>query len=80
MVGQISNDQEQAYGAILSQYYKDPATVFVISTDFCHWGSGFDYTPYDNSKGQIWEFIEWLDMTGVRLIEAHDSNGFNSYL
>lgn len=30
----------------LLPYIKDPQNTFVISSDFCHWGSRFDYTMY----------------------------------
>ncbi|KAH3667904.1 hypothetical protein WICMUC_005182 [Wickerhamomyces mucosus] len=31
---------------ILSQYFRDESNTFVISSDFCHWGSRFGYTKY----------------------------------
>ena len=53
MVGNTSADQEKEYGKILVPYFEDPSNFFVISTDFCHWGRRFGYTPYDESKGAI---------------------------
>jgi predicted class III extradiol MEMO1 family dioxygenase len=35
---------EARYGALLSPYLSDPANLFIISSDFCHWGSRFRYT------------------------------------
>ena len=61
MVGQISSAAEKTYGEIFAPYYRDPSTMFIISTDFCHWGHNFDYRPYDESKGTRAEYIEWLD-------------------
>lgn len=52
---------------------KDPKTVFVISSDFCHWGQNFEYTPYDKSKGKIWESISAMDHEGARWIEKQDA-------
>ncbi|KAJ5551494.1 hypothetical protein N7535_000561 [Penicillium sp. DV-2018c] len=46
MVGNTSKTTEQAFGALLSPYLADPANAFVISSDFCHWGSRFGYTYY----------------------------------
>jgi len=34
---------------------------FVISSDFCHWGSRFRYNYYDQSKGNIYQSIQHLD-------------------
>jgi len=31
---------------ILAEYLKDESNTFVISSDFCHWGSRFGYTSY----------------------------------
>ncbi|GAA5862490.1 hypothetical protein JCM3774_002534 [Rhodotorula dairenensis] len=46
LVGSISHSSEQAYGALLAPYLADPGTVFVVSSDFCHWGTRFRYTHY----------------------------------
>ncbi len=35
---------------------------------------------YDKSKGEIHEFIEWLDHIGMSLIENKDVIGFYEYL
>jgi predicted class III extradiol MEMO1 family dioxygenase len=35
---------ETRYGALLAPYLSDPCNLFVISSDFCHWGSRFRYT------------------------------------
>ncbi len=34
------------YGEILAPYLADPTSVFIISSDFCHWGTRFNYTYY----------------------------------
>ncbi len=44
MVGHVKESSFQAYGKILSKYFNDPKTLFVISTDFCHWGKRFKFT------------------------------------
>lgn len=57
MVGQISPQIEKRYAEILAPYYRDPETMFIISTDFCHWGHNFSYRPYDETKGTRCEYI-----------------------
>jgi AmmeMemoRadiSam system protein B len=37
MVGAIDQEQEEAYGKILAPYLERDDTLFVISSDFCHW-------------------------------------------
>ena len=46
MVGSTSKSSEEHFGAMLAPYLADPSNVFVISSDFCHWGSRFNYTYY----------------------------------
>ncbi len=42
--------REARYGQILAKYADDPKTLFIISSDFCHWGTRFNYTFTDKSK------------------------------
>ena len=46
LVGSTSRSTDLAFGALLAPYLADPSNVFVISSDFCHWGSRFQYTYY----------------------------------
>lgn len=46
MVGNTSAATEQAFGSLLAPYLADPSNAFIISSDFCHWGSRFGYTYY----------------------------------
>jgi MEMO1 family protein len=46
MVGSTNAATEAAFGKLLAPYLADPENSFVISSDFCHWGSRFGYTYY----------------------------------
>jgi MEMO1 family protein len=46
MVGSTHSATEAAFGKLLAPYIADPENAFVISSDFCHWGSRFGYTYY----------------------------------
>ena len=61
LVGSTSQEQEHTYGVIFSKYLQNPENLFVISSDFCHWGKRFRFTPYDKTKGEIYESIEDMD-------------------
>lgn len=50
MVGNTAAETESDYGKLLSSYLADPTSVFVVSSDFCHWGSRFQYTFYMPNK------------------------------
>ena len=47
---------EAAYGELLAPYLDDPSNLFIISSDFCHWGMRFNYTHYKQSvvSGAQW--------------------------
>ena len=51
LVGSLSPEKEAKYGRIFAKYLSDPQNLFIISSDFCHWGSRFRYTEYDDQKG-----------------------------
>lgn len=46
IVGEVSPAKAEELGGKLSKYFDDKDTVFVISSDFCHWGDNFDYQPH----------------------------------
>ncbi|KAI1614200.1 MEMO1 family [Exophiala viscosa] len=46
MVGATNPATESALGKMLAPYVADEGNAFVISSDFCHWGSRFGYTYY----------------------------------
>lgn len=38
LVGATTYQRQAEYGKIFSTYLADPENLFVISSDFCHWG------------------------------------------
>jgi len=80
MVGSLTPEKEALYGKIFARYLADPANLFVISSDFCHWGSRFRYTYYDDSKGPIYQSITQLDKQGMDIIESLKPTDFTNYL
>ncbi|CAK8995441.1 Protein MEMO1 (Mediator of ErbB2-driven cell motility 1) (Memo-1), partial [Durusdinium trenchii] len=89
LVGQVDAKAEALYGQRLAPLLQEEGTIFVISSDFCHWGAQFGYTrvgspslartyrdgPHpDNAK------IEGLDREGMALIEEQNAEGFRTYL
>ena len=43
MVGDIPEAKYRAYAEVLLPLFLDERTVFVISSDFCHWGQRFGF-------------------------------------
>ena len=69
MIGKIKDKEYHDYAKLLLPLFKDEKTVFVISSDFCHWGSRFDFTHQFNDEPEIYKSIEKLDRMGMTLIE-----------
>ncbi len=47
--------------------------IFVISSDFCHYGSRFDYQPkFENSENSINENISVMDKEGFETLNSKD--------
>lgn len=62
LVGSLSGNRQQLYGKVFARYIEDSKNLFVISSDFCHWGGRFHYTPYNTSSREpIYEQITKLD-------------------
>ncbi|XP_014677643.1 PREDICTED: protein MEMO1-like [Priapulus caudatus] len=80
LVGSLPVEREQEYGEIFAHYLANPENLFVISSDFCHWGRRFRYTHYDQSRGEIYQSIEHLDRMGMDFIEKINPTGFADYL
>ncbi|GMH11907.1 hypothetical protein Nepgr_013748 [Nepenthes gracilis] len=80
LVGALSAESEAAYGRLLAKYVDDPSNFFSVSSDFCHWGSRFNYTYYDSKHGAIHKSIESLDRMGMEIIETGDPDAFKQYL
>ncbi|XP_074603404.1 protein MEMO1 [Brevipalpus obovatus] len=80
MVGSLSSEKEALYGRLFAPYLANPENFFVISSDFCHWGSRFSYQYYEKDWGEIYESIQKLDELGMRTIEKIIPKEFSSYL
>lgn len=80
MIGVLSFEREAEFGQILAPYLADPQNLFVVSSDFCHWGQRFRYTHYDEACGPIHKSIEVLDREGMEIIEKLEPEPFAAYL
>ena len=81
MVGALDTPTEAAVAAALAPLLADPATLFVVSTDFCHWGTRFSYTHVPPGHASIADGVEVMDRDGMAAIEAGGgSDPFRRYL
>jgi Predicted dioxygenase len=71
MVGAIHSAQEIHFGKVLAPYLSRPQVLTVISSDFCHWGRRFGYTPtsppdHIKMNKSIKDIHEYVSTVGFR--------------
>jgi MEMO1 family protein len=91
LVGNTNPRTEKHFGSILAPYLADPTSIFVVSSDFAHWGSRFGYTYYKPSNGdpvdlsprnspprnpQIYKSIMEVDHSSMDAIETGKHDDF----
>jgi len=88
IVGHCDSQLHSIYGQIMSQFmkYETQDFLFVISSDFCHWGSNYHYQPMpslrenNNEQYEIHQFIRDLDAKAMHLISQLNYDSFIKYL
>lgn len=85
MVGSIKRRSEEDFGKLLAAFLSNEHIFTVISSDFCHWGDRFSYTPQptrgaNDAINEVYEYIEHLDRKGMDLITLQRPGAFADYL
>ncbi|KAJ6244179.1 protein memo1 [Anaeramoeba flamelloides] len=85
MVGRLDLETQKECGQVLKQYFQDPNTLFVISSDFCHWGIRFGFIKTYESKKKnnkrlpIWKSIQKIDALAIDTIKTLDFEKYWEY-
>ncbi|KAL0233244.1 hypothetical protein GEMRC1_011989 [Eukaryota sp. GEM-RC1] len=80
IVGDMSCSDCLQIGDILADLAHGPKTAFVISSDFCHFGSRFGFTSVPSKGKALHERIKDLDMEAVKAIQTMDTAAWQEYL
>lgn len=80
MVGDIPKDKFPDYARELLPLFMDERTLFIVSSDFCHWGERFDFMWKYKDEPKIYKGIERLDKEGMSKIESQKREDFEKYL
>lgn len=83
LFGAGSRDLDQLSSAsvtLLKKLFSDPTCAFVVSSDFCHWGDGFDYTPFADRAPLIYKFIQKLDEQALDVLASGSSKNWAEYI
>jgi AmmeMemoRadiSam system protein B len=70
LVGSTGVEAERKFGRILAPYLADEGTFFVISSDFCHWGTRFRYTYYLPKTGPAITSLKATPKTGAPISDS----------
>lgn len=73
LISHNSTKVDYQIGSLLSEYLMNEENCFIISSDFCHWGSRFQYTGYAESFAEIDEVIN-KKMALRRVIDMNNWN------
>lgn len=81
MVGELGDTEELDVecAEVLKPYFMRDDCMFIFSTDFCHWGSHYGFTPFKNEP-DINKHIEILDREGIQCIFEKEAKKFIDYL
>ena len=79
LVGSLSSQLERELAVLLTPYFLTPGTLFVVSSDFCHWGRRFGYQP-TSPPLPIHRAIQQMDEEGMAVVEAGGSDTWRDYL
>lgn len=68
LVSHNSAEVDLAVGQVLKTYMDDPSNLFIISSDFCHWGRRFAYTGYVGSEDELKDALQ--EETEIEMLTA----------
>ena len=80
LVGNLTRAAELRYASALLPYLLDPSTRVVVSSDFCHYGPRYDFTPRPSKAMSPRAFVETLDMHAIHAISTRSATTFTATL
>jgi len=80
VVGDGNLSKNIKLGKYLYDLFEDKKTLFVISSDFCHWGYDFDFTYYNKKFKTVNESTADLDKQALEIIGEINSKKFDEYM
>jgi len=80
LVGSFSDNVEENLVNILSPIITEPRTLFIISSDFFHWGELFHFTNYASSKKPLEQQLQLHDEKALNIISAFNFEHFRFHI
>lgn len=80
MTGSFTDQLMSTIVDCLRELIDDKRTLFVVSSDFCHWGTWYGYQYLPEGEGQIYEKIEAMDREAMEKIGSGKVEEFAAFL
>lgn len=78
MVGRLSKDTRRVMAQKLTNIIGTDNVLFVISSDFCHYGQRFNYNSLGSER--VSDKIREMDLAGFEALSTNNPNFFEEYL
>jgi len=79
LAGETTAPMEQRLAEKLAPLH-DGKTLFVVSSDFTHYGPSYDYTPFGPTAAGAHDKIAAMQRQAISLLEKKDAPGFRRFL
>lgn len=79
LAGQTTFEVERAFAARLATL-QDGKTLFVVSSDFTHYGPRYDYTPWGPLASGQGPTLKKQDLQAAQFLAKKDASGFHRFL
>ena len=80
LIGLVDEKLISSIAGALRELADDERILFVISSDFCHWGKWYGYNYLPDGDGEIYERIEALDRAAMDRIASGSVQEFSAFL
>ena len=80
LVGSLNDEREEKIANILKPIITAPGTLFIISSDFTHWGEIFKFTDFANSKKPLSIQPQLFDNKAMQIIDGFNYDHFRFHI
>jgi AmmeMemoRadiSam system protein B/AmmeMemoRadiSam system protein A len=80
LVGELDDADARRAAATIASAVAGTRPLFIISSDFTHYGPNFSYLPFKNRGGGTASKIKELDFGALHFILRKDLGGFSNYI
>lgn len=80
LVGSLSEELEEQIVPVIAPYIFDERTLFIISSDFTHWGEIFKFTGFANMHKPLSSQVQLFDDKAMNIIAGFNYDHFRFHI